>query len=160
MRHRLYYHIVWITRDRTASIDAATAQFLLRYLPGVASRLGAEVLQVGIVTTHVHVLARVPQTVAMPTLVQGFKGGSAAVANREVRAPAIGKLRWARGYSASSVSESALDRVRRYVSRQADHHPDEAIPGWRGADHAVRNSSEHRDSREAGTAEPRLSGVE
>ena len=130
MRHRLYYHFVWTTRDRAPSIEAATAHFLARYLAGVADRLGAEVLEAGIVSTHVHLLVRVPQTISLPVLVQGFKGGSAAVANREIRTSRKGKLRWANGYSASSVSEAALERVRQYVRKQAQHHPDEAIRGW------------------------------
>lgn len=130
MHHRLYYHIVWTTRDRAPTIDQATARFLARYLPAVADRLGAQVLESGLVTTHVHVLVRVPPTTSLPVLVQGFKGGSAAVANREVRGSSSGKLRWAHSYSASSVSEAALDRIRKYVRRQPEHHPTEAIPGW------------------------------
>jgi REP element-mobilizing transposase RayT len=131
MHYRLYCHLVWTTRDRLPLIDALTATFLERYLRPVASRLGAEIVEMGIVRTHVHVLARVPPATSIPLLVQGLKGGSATVANREVRTNGSGKLAWAEGYSASSVSEVALDRVRRYVRRQAEHHPDEAIPGYR-----------------------------
>jgi len=131
MRHRLYCHLVWTTRHRMPLIDAATATFLEWYLRSVATRLGAEVLETGIVQTHVHVLARVPTTTSIPVLVQGLKGGSAADANREVRNGSAGKLAWAKGYSVSSVSEMTLDRVRRYVRRQAEHHPKEVIPGYR-----------------------------
>jgi putative transposase len=131
MRHRLYRHLVWTTRDRVPLIDSATANFLERYLRSAATRLGAEVLELGIVQTHVHVLARVPPTISIPVLVQGLKGGSAPVANREVRIGNAPKLAWAEGYSASSVSEVTLDRMRRYVRRQAEHHPKEAISGYR-----------------------------
>jgi putative transposase len=130
MRHRLYCHLVWTTYDRRPIIDGPTATFLERYLRTVATRLGVEVVETGIVQTHVHVLARVPPTSSIPVLVQSLKGGSATVANREVRTVRPGKLRWAEGYSASSVSEVTLERVRRYVRRQAEHHPDEAIPGY------------------------------
>jgi putative transposase len=130
MHHRLYYHIVWTTLDRTPSIDGATARFLVRYLPAVADRLGAQVLESGLVSTHVHLLVRVPPTTKLPVLLQGMKGGSAAVANREIRSSSTGKLRWAHGYSASSVSEVNLDRIRRYVRLQSAHHPQDAIPGW------------------------------
>jgi putative transposase len=130
MHHRHYYHIVWTTHDRAPSIDRATARFLVRYLPAVADRLGAQVLESGLVSTHVHLLVRVPPTTKLPVLLQGMKGGSAAAANREIRSSATGKLRWAHGYSASSVSEATLDRIRRYVRRQSEHHPHDAIPGW------------------------------
>ena len=131
MRHRLYCHLVWTTRDRLPLIDAATATFLERYLRSVASRLGADIMEIGMVQTHVHILARVPPAMSIPVLVQSLKGGSATVANREVRTGGSGKLTWAEGYSASSVSEITLDRVRRYVRRQTEHHPHEAIPGYR-----------------------------
>jgi len=141
MRHRLYCHLVWTTRDRLPLIDAATAAFLERYLRSVANRLGTEILEIGMVRTHVHVLARVPPTTSIPVLLQGLKGGSAAVANREVRASGSGKLAWADGYTASSVSEVTLDRMRRYVRRQAEHHPNEAIPGY---PHPGMPSGSHR----------------
>ena len=131
MRHRLYCHLVWTTRDRLPLIDAATAAFLERYLRAVANRFGSEILEIGMVRTHVHILTRVPPTTSIPVLVQGLKGGSAAASNREVRTSGSGKLIWAEGYSASSVGEVALDRMRRYVRRQAEHHPGEAIPGYR-----------------------------
>jgi putative transposase len=131
MHHRLYCHLVWTTRHRLPLIDAAIATFLERYLRSVATRHGVEILDIGIVQTHVHVLARVPPATSIPVLVQGLKGGSATVANREVCIDKMPKLAWAEGYSASSVSEATLDRLRRYVGRQAEHHPNEAIPGYR-----------------------------
>ena len=39
-------------------------------------------------------------------------------------------LRWAKGYSAQSVSWRALDAVREYVLNQERRHPHEAIDGW------------------------------
>ncbi len=131
MHHRLYCHLVWTTRNRAPLIDAAIATFLERYLRCVAARHGADIMEIGIVQTHVHVLARVPPTTSIPVLVQSFKGGSATVATREVRIGNTTKLAWAEGYSASSVSEATLDRLRRYVRRQAEHHPKDAIPGYR-----------------------------
>jgi putative transposase len=131
MRHRLYCHLVWTTRDRLPLIDAPTAAFLERYLTSVATRLGADIVEIGIVQTHVHILAKVPPATSLPVLLQGLKGGSATVANREIRGSGSRKLAWAQGYSVSSVSEETLDRMRRYVRRQAQHHPTEAIPGYR-----------------------------
>ena len=130
MHHRLYHHLVWTTLDRAPSIDAPTAQFLCRYLPTVAERFGVDILEIGLVSTHVHLLVRIPTTTSMAQLLQGFKGGSAARVNREIRTRRQEKLRWGHGYSATSVSEASMERVRRYVHRQPEHHPDERIRGW------------------------------
>ncbi len=85
------------------------------------------------VATHVHLLVRVHPTTALSRLVQSLKGGSATVANRALPAgPA--PLRWAQGYSVSSVGTRSLDDVRAYLRAQPDRHPAERIPHWAGDD--------------------------
>jgi REP element-mobilizing transposase RayT len=131
MHHRLYLHLAWTTRDREPLIDATRAVFLCRFLRGSARRHRSYVLEVGLVSTHVHLLLRTHPTTELSRLVQVLKGGSAAVANRELPSgPA--SLRWAAGYSVSSVSASGLDQVRAYLRAQPKRHPAECIVGWAG----------------------------
>jgi len=131
MHARLYHHIVWTTLDRAPLLDAPRARFLSQYLPAVASRFGVTILETGIVSTHIHLLVRLSTTsTSMARLLQGFKGGSATRINREFIGRKDHRLRWAPSYSAKSVGEVSLDRVRQYVRRQAEHHPDERISGW------------------------------
>lgn len=82
-------------------------------------------------STHVHLLLRTHPTTELSRLVQVLKGGSAAVANRELP-PGPASLRWAAGYSVSSVSASGLDQVRAYLRAQPKRHPAECIVGWAG----------------------------
>ena len=133
MHHRLYVHVAWTTRDRERLIDAPTARFLVRYLRAIARQERARILELGIVQTHVHVLARLHPTTAIPRLLQRWKGGSSAIAAKEGHS-AGRRLRWDRGYHIDSVSRRALDAVARYVREQPSHHPDEAIPDWKPAD--------------------------
>lgn len=133
MRHRIYVHLVWTTRDRAPLIDAPTAVFLERFLSSVAHQERTQLLALGIVSTHVHLLLRLHPTTVIPRLLQRLKGGSAVVATRECNRPVRQALLWARGYNIQSVSEQALERVRAYVDGQAFHHPLEAIVGWRQA---------------------------
>jgi REP element-mobilizing transposase RayT len=130
MRHRLFVHLVWTTRERAARIDARVAGFLERYLREVARQERARVLALGVVSTHVHLLLRVHPQTALPRLVQRIKGGSAVLAEREGYSRRGMSLRWARGYNLESVSPRALELVRSYVETQAQHHPAEAIVGW------------------------------
>jgi len=129
VRDRLYVHLVWTTRNRESTIDLSVARFLVRYLPAVARQERAGVHALGIVATHVHLLLQLHPTTSIPRLLQRLKGGSSVLANREGHADAR-PLRWAKGYGIASVSPRALEAVRRYVLRQAAHHPREAIPGW------------------------------
>ena len=58
MRHRIYFHIVWTTRHRAPLLDAGLARFLCRFLRQVAREEQAHLLEIGMVMTHLHVLAR------------------------------------------------------------------------------------------------------
>jgi REP element-mobilizing transposase RayT len=126
MRHRIFLHIVWTTRDRAPSISAPGARFLVEFIPRIAAEENAHVYRVGIVSTHVHVLVRTRPVTLLPRLVQRWKGASATLGRRAN----VLDVRWADGYSVQSVGQRALHEVARYVSTQHLHHPLEAIPGW------------------------------
>jgi REP element-mobilizing transposase RayT len=134
MRDRLYVHIVWTTRDRQPLIDAPVAGFLAAHLPMIVRQERGSLLEVGIVSTHIHLLTRIHPTTNFPRLLQRMKGGTAAGATA-VRDRALSPLRWAKGYSISSVSERAVHRVGAYVREQHLRHPTEAIEGWPVLDH-------------------------
>jgi putative transposase len=132
MYHRLYYHVIWTTIDRTPRIDARVANFLCTFLRTVAREERVHVLELGIVRTHVHVLLQAPPDVNWSRLLRRLKGGSAAVANRDRIAPEGSLLRWAKGYSLHTVSRRALPAARDYLRNQPSHHPLDAILDWSG----------------------------
>ncbi len=130
MRHRLYVHLTWTTRDRAPLITAALARFLSGFLPAIAAKERATLLALGMVTTHVHLLLRLDPATDIARLVQRLKGGSALLANRDGHAGEHRALRWAKGYNLESVSPRVVPDVGNYVLRQALRHPDQAIAGW------------------------------
>ena len=132
MRHRLYCHVVWTTRDRQRLIDNSLAAFLCRFLRDVARQERAHILEIGMVATHVHLLVRVDPTTSISRLLQRLKGGSSAVADKERHSTNGRSLKWTKGYSIESVSPRALEAVRQYLRQQSIHHAQEAIPGWSG----------------------------
>ncbi len=131
MHHRLFLHVVWTTRDRAPTIDARRAEYLGENLPIVARQERGHVLALGIVTTHLHLLLRVHPTTQIPRLLQRMKGGTAHGVNRGIP-PGPRQLRWARGYSVTSVHPKALEAVREYVLSQNVRHPGEVVVGWGG----------------------------
>ncbi len=134
MIHRLYCHVVWTTRGRTGIIDAGLARFLCGFLRGVARQERARILEIGMVTTHVHLLLRIHPTTDLCRLLQRLKGGSAAIAGKERHSTAGNTLRWAKGYSIHSVSARNIGVVREYLRAQPARHPAERIAGWKGDD--------------------------
>jgi REP element-mobilizing transposase RayT len=132
VRHRFYAHVVWTTQGREPRIDADLARFLCRFVRPIAGQERARILELGMVSTHVHALVRLHLMTDVVRLVQRLKGSSAAVANRERRLPPGRELRWAKGYSLQSVSPRAVPLVREYLRAQPKRHPKECIPGWEG----------------------------
>ena len=130
VRHRFYAHVVWTTHGREPRIDGDLARFLCRFARSIARQERARILEIGMVTTHVHVLVRLHPMTDVVRLVQRLKGSSAAVANRERRLPPDRALHWAKGYSLQSVSPRAVPLVREYLRDQPKRHPNECIPGW------------------------------
>ena len=118
-----YAHLTWTTLGRAPLIDAPVAGFLQRFVPPQARRFGAQVLEIGILRDHVHLLLDMAPACPVPQLVQALKGASARIANRDGIVPPQRPLRWARGYDLRSVSPRALGATREYVRRQAEHHP-------------------------------------
>jgi REP element-mobilizing transposase RayT len=148
MRHRLYVHLCWTTRNRAALIDKGIARFLEGFLAAVAQQERGQLLAIGIVRTHVHLLLRLHPTTSIPRLVQRLKGGSSVVATREGHGTGGGRLQWEKGYNIHSVSERALRQVAQYIVAQPLRHPNEAIAGWRpirfGSDVASATAAEWR----------------
>ena len=129
MHHQLLVHIVWTTRDREAAIDHGRAAYLSEHLPIIARQERARILELGLVTTHLHMLVRLHPTTEIPRMLQRMKGGTAHGMNENSTAGQR-PLRWAKGYSVVSVSPRAAPQVAAYIRDQHTRHPREAIPGW------------------------------
>ena len=114
---QLYVHLTWTTLNRVPSITAAVLAFLDRFLRQEALRHGARPLAVGMVTDHVHMVVELPPVYDLPRLVQGLKGASARIANRDGHADPR-PLQWTAGYDARSVGVSGLAAAIRYVEGQ------------------------------------------
>ncbi len=132
MRHRIYVHCVWTTRNRRRLIDATIADMLCPLIRNVAEQEKAVVLGIGMVQTHVHLLVRLHPTTAVPRFLQRIKGGSALLVTRQLELSETQALKWNKGYSMESASTRGLDNIMTYLRQQPDHHPLEAIPGWPG----------------------------
>jgi len=123
---RLYALLTWTTLGRLPLINEGAARFLRRMLPAIAHRHGTRVLELGIVRDHVHLVVELPPRPDVPRLVQGLKGASARIANRDGLMPRA-KLRWANGYDLRSVGVRDLRPTIRYVRSQNSRHPELAL---------------------------------
>ncbi len=123
---RIYALLTWTTLRRLPLIHGAAAAFLRRALPEIARRHDTRVIELGVVRNHVHVVIELPSRIDIPRLVQGLKGASARIANRDGLMPRA-RLRWADGYDLRSLGTRDLKRAIRYVRTQEERHPELAI---------------------------------
>jgi REP element-mobilizing transposase RayT len=121
MAVRIYAHLSWTTFARAPLIDERIAGFLCRFLIEEATRHGARAIEIGVVRDHVHMLLELPAAFDVPRMVQGLKGASARLANRDGHA-GHHPLRWASGYDLRSVGLTQLRGVAEYVRDQKRRH--------------------------------------
>lgn len=116
----LYVHLVWATWDRLPVLDARMRNAVYACIQGECQELRTEVLAIGGIEDHVHLLVRIPTTVAVASLAKQVKGTSSHLVNHQA-APGVG-LKWQGGYGAFSISRSHLARVTTYVLEQPQRH--------------------------------------
>ncbi len=116
----LFYHVVFSTKNRVPAIHQDIEQRVWAYIGGVARKHKMTALQVGGVEDHIHALIMAPPTIAPSQIAQFLKGDSSNWLHTEF--PALRGVGWQDGYSAFTVSKSALPDVVRYIQDQRRHH--------------------------------------
>jgi putative transposase len=117
---RLYYHLVWATKERMPFITTGIEAELHSSLIGKASALGAIVHAINSVDDHIHMIASIPPRLSISDFAGQLKGASAFHLNH--MPDACGNFGWQRGYGVISVGPAGLDRAISYVRRQKEHH--------------------------------------
>lgn len=118
---RLYHHAVWATKNRTPLIQETMTDPITRAIEQTARDTGVTVFAVGIMPDHVHVLAQIPPTLEVSTVIGRWKGASSHSAN-EFRPEALPKLIWQEGYGVISVSHHGFEQTKDNVLRQRERH--------------------------------------
>ena len=114
----LLYHIVYATKERAPLITNTLRPRLHEYLGGTVRGLDGIALEVNGVTDHVHILAKLRPTISVSEFLSKLKSGSSSWAKRQT----AGRFAWQARFAAFTVSESQVERVRRYIRNQEEHH--------------------------------------
>jgi REP element-mobilizing transposase RayT len=116
---RLYYHLVWATKDRQPMIEPETETLLFAILREKADALEVPVWALGGWLDHVHIVVSIPPKLAVAEVVRHLKGESAHKLNQQRLAIPFA---WQRGYGAVSLGEQRLALAVAYVRGQKEHH--------------------------------------
>lgn len=117
---KLIYHVVFGTKDRRPFIDPEIHEDLHAYLGGIIRELGGHAIMLNGVSDHVHILMTLPPTISLSDAVRTIKTNSSKWIHEKW--PARKEFGWQAGYGAFSVSQSAMEDVSEYISKQQEHH--------------------------------------
>jgi REP element-mobilizing transposase RayT len=116
----LLCHIIFSTRDRLAYLREDRRGDVFAYMGGIVRELGGVPLHINGPADHVHLLVRLPASIAVAEAVKLVKTNSSRwIHEKRILHRTFG---WQTGYAAFSVSESKMDEVSRYIANQEAHH--------------------------------------
>ncbi len=113
-------HLVYSTKNRQPWISKAHRDALFAYQAGIFKAWESPALVIGGAADHVHALFALSKNHALKTIVEEVKKGSSKWMKTD--GPGNADFFWQAGYGAFSVSQSNVDRVRRYIENQEEHH--------------------------------------
>lgn len=117
---QVYIHYVIATKHRMRFLTADIQQEIHAYAAGLIKTLNCFLQGIGGMDDHLHLLVGLHPTLAVSEFAQKFKANTSRFINE--KGWYEGKFEWQEGYGAFSVSQSGLERVRKYIRNQAEHH--------------------------------------
>ena len=110
---RLFYHLIWTTKNREPIITRHFEKELFPYFHIKANEIICTILEINGTDDHIHIIIEISPKYSISQVVQKLKGSTSFK---------FSELYWQRGYGALSVSERNLTAAIDYVRNQKDHH--------------------------------------
>jgi putative transposase len=101
---KLYYHIVFSTKNRQPFITANIEEELHKYIAGVIRGIGGSCIDINGMSDHLHLLAILPPKIALSDALRDIKANSSKWIHESK--PELAAFAWQDGFSAFSVSKS------------------------------------------------------
>ena len=117
---RVWVHLIWSTKDRTPLLTKELRHQVINHIKANASNKGIFLATINGVSDHVHALVSIKADQTIAKVTQLLKGESSHWVNAEKLVH--GKFEWQDEYIAISVSESMVEKVRKYIKNQEEHH--------------------------------------
>ncbi len=116
----LYVHMVWATWDRLPLMTVNHEEQLYASIVEKCREIACDVVAIGGIEDHVHLLAKLATTVSVAMLAREVKGTSSHLMTRKLCPDAF--FKWQGSYGAFTISKEMVPSVRTYVVRQKEHH--------------------------------------
>jgi REP element-mobilizing transposase RayT len=117
---KVIVHIIFSTKDREPFLDSNVRARCMLTWQQCAATFGGELVRVGGVSDHVHIVTTLPRTLSQAEMIEQIKKASSKwIKEVDTR---YRPFFWQRGYGAFSVSPSQLEAVLQYIEAQQEHH--------------------------------------
>jgi REP element-mobilizing transposase RayT len=117
---KLYYHIVFSTKNRQPFINTEIEDRFHKYIAGIIRGIDETLIEINGTADHVHIITILPPKIAVSDALREIKANSSKWIHETY--PDLSKFGWQDGFSAFTVSKSQLEPVRQYIRDQKLHH--------------------------------------
>jgi putative transposase len=125
---RLYYHLVWATKEREPLIQPAVETDIYKYIVSKAAEIDVYVYAINGWYDHVHMIVGIPPKHAVASVVKRIKGASSRFMNQSGLIDQI--FAWQEGYGVFSLGEKQRPSAEAYVHNQKKHHTEQTTNAW------------------------------
>ena len=113
----IHIHAVFSTKGRQELLKGDFRTRMHAYLGGIVRELGVKPVIVNGTADHVHLLIDLPPHLSLSDCMRVVKTNSSRWAGEQQK-----RFAWQRGFSAFSVSTSAMPAITKYIAQQEQHH--------------------------------------
>lgn len=117
--YKLYYHIIWGTKNREHLIIPEIEKLLKWYIPKRIFEQESVLMAIGMVEEHLHLLASISPKTSIADFVNKIKGSSSHYINTTIEEKSF---YWQAGYGILSLSEKNIPFVKEYIENQKIKH--------------------------------------
>jgi putative transposase len=117
---KVWVHVVWATKERYPFLSKEIRPKIFDHIKRNAIAKGIHLDVIGGHKDHVHCLISLGPGQTIGDCVRLIKGESSSWINKSKLSKF--KFGWQRDYFAASVGKDQIEKVRRYILRQEEHH--------------------------------------
>ena len=117
---KIWIHLLWSTKNRSKIISKEIKPILLDHIRENAKEKGIHIDTINCVQDHIHVIISLGRDQTISKITQLIKGESSNWMNKQKISKI--KFEWQDEYIGVSVSHSMIDKVRKYINNQEEHH--------------------------------------
>ena len=113
-------HLIFSTKHREPFITPKIEPELHPYMATIFRGQKSPSLAINGTTDHVHILFSLSRVITIAALVEEVKTESSKWI--KTKGPEFKNFHWQKGYGGFSIGQSQVPAVKRYISRQKEHH--------------------------------------